>query len=49
MTKEEIITALEELVQQEMSKELINKGKPLLEAYQVAIANQVNEQKEKFV
>lgn len=49
MTKEEIITALEELVKQTMNKEIAVKGKPLLDSYQVAIAHQVQEQKEKFI
>ena len=49
MTKTEINTALEELVKQEMSKELMGKGKPLLEAYQVAVAHHQHELKEKFV
>jgi len=49
MTKAEINTALEELVKQEMSKELLGKGKPLLEAYQLAVAHHHTELKEKFV
>jgi len=49
MTKSEINTALEELVKQDMSKELMGKGKPLLEAYQLAVAHHHSELKEKFV
>lgn len=49
MTKEDIITALEQLVQQDMSKEIAAQGKPLLDAYQVTAAKVVQEQKEKFV
>ncbi len=49
MTKEEIITALEQLVQQEMSKDLSTQGKPLLDAYQISVAKMVQEQKEQFV
>ena len=49
MTKEEIITALEQLVKQEMSKDIAAQGKPLLEAYQATVAKQVQEDKEKFV
>lgn len=48
MKKEEINTALKELIDQEMTKESISKGKPLLESYQTAAANLVQEQKEKF-
>ena len=49
MTKAEINTVLEELVKQEMSKELMGKGKPLLESYQIAVAHHQHELKEKFV
>jgi predicted DNA-binding protein YlxM (UPF0122 family) len=49
MTKEEINTALEEFNKQEMSKDLMQKGKPLLESYQAAVAQTIHEQKEKFV
>ncbi len=49
MTKEEINTALEELVKQEMSKETLSKGKPLLESYQVAVAHHQHELKEAFI
>lgn len=48
MKKEEINTALKGLIDQEMSKDVISQGKPLLEAYQTAVANQVHEQKEKY-
>ena len=49
MTKEEINTALEELNKQEMSKDVMIKGKPLLESYQAAVAQSIQSQKEKFV
>lgn len=49
MTKEEINTALEELVKEEVSKESLSKGRPLLESYQVAVAHHQHELKEAFV
>ncbi|MFT4752804.1 MAG: hypothetical protein ACI85Q_000339 [Salibacteraceae bacterium] len=49
MTKEEIITALEQLVNQEMSKEVSSQGKPILEAYQANVTHQLQEQKENFI
>lgn len=49
MTREEINIALKELNSQEMSPEIINQGKPLLEAYQLAIAHHLHELKEKFI
>lgn len=49
MTKEEINTALEELIKQDVSKETIAKGKPLLELYQAAVAHSISLQKEQFV
>jgi hypothetical protein len=48
MKKEEINTALKELIDQGITKDVISKGKPLLESYQIDVANQVQEQKEKF-
>tara|TARA_R110002050_G_C8962353_1_gene514574 strand:- start:3337 stop:5037 length:1701 start_codon:yes stop_codon:yes gene_type:complete len=49
MTKEEINTALQELVKQEMSKETMAAGKPILESYQAAVAHTIQEQKKIFV
>ena len=49
MTKAEINTTLQELNKTEMSKENLAKGKPLLEAYQLASAISLKEQKENFV
>ena len=49
MTKEEIIAALEQLVNQEMSKDISNQGKPVLESYQAIVGLQMQEQKAKFV
>ena len=49
MTKKEINTALEELLKQEFSKESIEQGRTLLEAYQSAVAHHQHELKEAFV
>ena len=49
MTKAEINTALQELSNVEMSKDVLAKGKPLLEAYQLASAHSLKEQKENFI
>lgn len=49
MTKEEVIQALEQLIEQKMSREIMADGKSLLDAYQVFISHQINEQREAFI
>jgi predicted DNA-binding protein YlxM (UPF0122 family) len=49
MTKKEINTALEELLKLEFSKESIEQGRTILEAYQSAVAHHQHELKEAFV
>lgn len=47
--KAEIITTLQKLVQEEISKEIISKGKSLLDAYQSEIAQELINQKKQFI